>query len=60
VTTDSLEIIDYSWTMCSSFCRAYSVDISILYTPNLGDAMLNSFIVGPLISDPKVAMGTLT
>jgi hypothetical protein len=53
VTTDSLEILDYSWMPSSSFCRAYSVDISILYAPNLGEAMLNSFIVGPLVSDPK-------
>jgi hypothetical protein len=34
VTMDILEILDYSRTPSSSFCRAYSVDISILYTPN--------------------------
>jgi hypothetical protein len=28
LTTDSLEILDYSWMSSSSFCRAYSVDIS--------------------------------
>jgi hypothetical protein len=47
---DSLEILDYSWTPSSSISRAYSVDITILYTPNLGEGMLNSFIV---VSDPK-------
>jgi hypothetical protein len=50
VTMDSLEILDYSWTPSSSISRAYSVDITILYTPNLGEGMLNSFIV---VSDPK-------
>jgi hypothetical protein len=50
VIMDSLEILDYSWTPSSAFCRVCSVDISILHTPNLGEAMLNSFIV---VSDPK-------
>jgi hypothetical protein len=30
----TMDILDYSRTPSSSFCRAYSVDISILYTPN--------------------------
>jgi hypothetical protein len=51
VTTDNLEILDYSWMPSSAFCRVYS--IGILYMPNLGESMLNSFIVGPLASDPK-------
>jgi hypothetical protein len=34
VSKDILEILDYLWTPSSSFCRSYSVDISILYTPN--------------------------
>jgi hypothetical protein len=54
VPTDNLEIIDYPWTLSSAFCMVYSVDISILYMTNLGEAMLNSFIVGPLASDPKL------
>jgi hypothetical protein len=53
VTMNSLEILDYSWMSSSSFCRAYSVDISTLYMPNLREVMLNSFIVGPLVSDLK-------
>jgi hypothetical protein len=51
VTTDSLEILDYMWMMSSSFCRAPCVSISSLHTLNLGEAKLNSFIVGPLVSD---------
>jgi hypothetical protein len=35
------------------FFRAYSVYISSLYASNLGEAMLNSFIVSPLVNDPK-------
>jgi hypothetical protein len=50
---DNLEILDYSWMSSSAFCRVYSVEISILHTPNLGELMLNSFIAGPLDSDPK-------
>jgi hypothetical protein len=38
VPTDNIEIIDYSWMLSSAFCRVYSVDISILYTTNLGEA----------------------
>jgi hypothetical protein len=53
VTTDNLEILHYSWTLSSAFCRVYSVDISILHTPNLEEATLNSFIANPLVSDPK-------
>jgi hypothetical protein len=53
VTKDSLEILDYSWTPSSSFCRAYSVDIIILYTLNLREVMLNSFIIDPFVSNPK-------
>jgi hypothetical protein len=34
VAMDSPEILDYSWTLSSSFCRVYSIDISILYMPN--------------------------
>jgi hypothetical protein len=48
VTKGTLEILK-----CSSFCRAYTVVINNLYTPNLGEVMLNSFIVGSLVSDPK-------
>jgi hypothetical protein len=40
-TTDNLEILDYLWTPSLSFCRAYSVDISSLYTPNLGAASIH-------------------
>jgi hypothetical protein len=53
VTTNNLEILDYLWMSSSAFCKVYSVDITILYTPNLGEAMLNSFIVGPFVSDQK-------
>jgi hypothetical protein len=48
-----LEILDYSWMPSSAFCRVYSVEISILHTPNLGETMLNSFIAGSFVSDPK-------
>jgi hypothetical protein len=48
--TDSPEILDYSWMPSSAFCRVCTIDISILYTPNLGEDMLNSFIV---VSDLK-------
>jgi hypothetical protein len=40
VTTNSLEILDYSWTSSSSFYRAHNIDISSLYTPNLGAASI--------------------
>jgi hypothetical protein len=53
VTMDNLEILDYSWMPSSTFCSVYSVEISILHTPNLGEAMLYSFIGSPLDSDPK-------
>jgi hypothetical protein len=49
----NLEILDYSWMPSSTFCSVYSVEISILHTPNLGEAMLYSFIGSPLDSDPK-------
>jgi hypothetical protein len=52
VTTYNLEILDYLW-MFFIFFRAYSVNISILCVPNLGEATLSSFVVGPLVSDPK-------
>jgi hypothetical protein len=39
VPTDNLEILDYAWMSSSAFCRVYSVDISILYTTNLGEAI---------------------
>jgi hypothetical protein len=48
-----LDILECSWIPSSSFYRVYSVDISSLYTLNLGEAMLNSFIAGALVSEPK-------
>jgi hypothetical protein len=50
----NLEILDYSWTPSLAFYIVYSVEISIRHTPNLGEVMLNSFITGPLVSDPKL------
>jgi hypothetical protein len=61
VITDTQEIPMCSWTPSSYFCRAYcrtlAASINYMLVPprsqNLGEAMLNSFIVGPLVSNPK-------
>jgi hypothetical protein len=53
VTKGTPENLECRWMMSSSFCRAYTVDISSLYMVHFREAMLNNFIVGPLVSDPK-------